>query len=106
MRILFLALLTTLGLSGSASAAPAVPAPVHLRCEYLSDPIGIEERAPRLSWEMVSPRRATSQSAYQVLVAASEAELRRGHGEIWDSGRVATDQSNQVEYAGKPLSTG
>ena len=28
-----------------------------LRCEYRSDPLGVDTRAPRLSWAMASDRR-------------------------------------------------
>jgi alpha-L-rhamnosidase len=32
--------------------------------------------------------------------------LARDQGDLWDSGRVASDQTAQVEYAGKPLGSG
>ena len=43
------------------------------------------------------------QTAYQVLVASSEELLKKDKGDLWDSGKVESDQSIQVEYAGKPL---
>lgn len=74
-----------------------------LRCEYRTNPLGIDTLAPRLSWVMHSDRRGTLQAAYQVLVASSAKLLAKDTGDLWDSGKVTSDRSNQVEYAGKPL---
>ena len=77
-----------------------------LTCEYQSDPLGIDILQPRLSWQLHSPRRGARQAAYQILAAASEAELSAGAPLLWDSGRVDTDQSTQVPYTGPALSSG
>jgi alpha-L-rhamnosidase len=74
-----------------------------LRCEYLKDPLGIDVARPRLSWILASHQRGAMQSAYQVLVASSVKLLAGDQGDLWDSGRVSSDQSLLVEYAGKPL---
>ena len=44
-----------------------------------------------------------TQSAFQIQVAASEKLLAGGKGDLWDSGKVESDRSNLVTYAGKPL---
>lgn len=75
----------------------------HLRCEYLNNPQGIDTEKPRLSWQIASDQRGQRQTAYRVLVADSEAELVQDHGNLWDSGKVASDRSIQVAYDGKPL---
>jgi len=77
--------------------------PDHLRCEYMTNPLGIEEGHPRLSWFVSDPRRNAVQSAYHVLVASSEQKLASDEGDIWDSGKVASDQSSHVEYEGPEL---
>src|SRR4030095_15028088 len=64
-------------------------APWDLRVEHLDEPFGIDTRQPRLSWKL--PPRATVQRAYR---------LRVGD---WDTGRVDTDESVLVPYAGRPL---
>jgi alpha-L-rhamnosidase len=76
-----------------------------LRCEYRVDPAAIEESAPRLSWEVDSAERGQKQTAYRVLVASSEALLAANQGDLWDSGRVAGSETNQIAYAGKPLAS-
>ncbi|MEI6646872.1 MAG: alpha-rhamnosidase, partial [bacterium] len=97
ITILLLAFITT-----SALGAPA-PTPVDLRCEYLANPLGIDSLNPRLSWVITSDQRSEIQSAYQVLVASSEDALTKDAGDLWDSGKVASDQSILVPYAGKEL---
>ena len=75
----------------------------HLRCEYRENPMGIESAQPRLSWWLRSDVRGQRQTAYQVLVASSPEALARGEGDLWDSGRVVSDQSVLVPYQGKSL---
>ncbi len=106
-RALALALTILLAPSGFAATAATLSVD-DLRCEYLVNPLGIDARAPRLSWKLVAVRpesRGLSQSGYQVLVAPSEALLREDKGAFWDSGKVASSQSLHVAYAGKPLAS-
>ena len=89
--------------AGLAAESPATAE--HLRCEYRLDPLGIDVLQPRLSWEMHDGRRSAAQTGYQVLVASSPEKLAAGQGDLWDSGRVKSDQSAHVVYAGKPLAS-
>ena len=77
----------------------------NLRCEYRVDPLGMDVRKPRLSWELESGERGVVQTSYQVRVAGSGAELEKGRV-MWSSGKVASDASNEVEYAGPTLESG
>jgi alpha-L-rhamnosidase len=74
-----------------------------LRCEYLDNPLGMDVEKPRLSWIIESDRRGERQTAYQILAASSDERLKKDQGDLWDSGKVESDQSIQVEYNGKPL---
>ena len=85
-----------------AVAADAMTA-ARLRCEYLQDPLGIDVTQPRLNWILASDQRGQKQTAYQVLVASTLELLAKDQGDLWDSGKVVSDQSSQVEYVGKPL---
>ena len=76
-----------------------------LRCEYLGAPCGMDVAQPRLSWQIRSGRRGERQTAYQVLAASSEEGLRDNRGDLWDTGRVASDQSIQVTYGGRALTS-
>lgn len=77
--------------------------PQDLRCEYLANPLGIDVVEPRLSWTLRSGLRGQNQTAYRILVASTPKQLADETGDLWDSGKVASDQSIQVAYAGKPL---
>ncbi|MEI7830396.1 MAG: family 78 glycoside hydrolase catalytic domain [Prolixibacteraceae bacterium] len=77
-----------------------------LRCEYLTNPTGIDVPIPRLSWKMKSAKQGATQTAYHILVASSDSLLRQDKGDLWDSGMTKSDQSSQVEYHGKPLNSG
>ena len=81
----------------------ALDPPSDLRTEYLPNPLGLDEPAPRLSWLLTSSHRAQRQSAYEILVASSSQVLVQNRGDLWDTGRVASDQTAQIEYAGKSL---
>lgn len=89
--------------AGKAQKATAGLRPVDLRCEYAVNPIGIGVVQPRFYWTLESARRSQRQTAYQVLVASSEAKLKSNHGDLWDSGKVSSDQSIHIAYAGTPL---
>lgn len=66
---------------------------VRLRCEYLTNPIGIDIRKPRLSWNCVGGVR---QSAYRI-VAKKDEET------VWDSGKVNSEQMHLLPWGGSPL---
>ncbi|PSR55340.1 alpha-L-rhamnosidase [Adhaeribacter arboris] len=76
---------------------------VSLKCEYQANPIGVEATAPRFSWEIQSNQRGVLQTTYHLLVADNAEALNKNTGTIWDSGKVSSDKSIQVEYAGKEL---
>jgi len=100
-RSLLLSLLLVMPLTAAASVVPK-----RLRCEYQVNPLGLGVEVPRLSWVLEGDRRGERQTAYRVLVASDPAVLKRGEGDLWDSGRVASDQTAHVEYGGKPLRSG
>ncbi|HSW00876.1 MAG TPA: glycoside hydrolase family 78 protein [Sedimentisphaerales bacterium] len=74
-----------------------------LRCEYLVNPLGVDVARPRLSWKLESRWRGQRQTAYQILVAGTEKMLKDDRADLWDSGKVASDQSIHVVYSGRPL---
>jgi alpha-L-rhamnosidase len=86
-------------------AATAAPRVTELRCEGLENPLGLGATGPRLSWVMAANARGARQTAYQVLVASNLEKLRSGTGDLWDSGKVPSDQSVLVPYAGQPLAS-
>jgi len=87
----------------SARAQEARTGPAVLQVDNLKTPLGIDDPAPKFSWQLQDPARGARQTAYEVLVASSEQALRDGHADVWDSGRVVSAQSLNVKYAGPAL---
>ncbi len=84
----------------------AAAGPSDLQCEYLRNPMGLDVPEPRLSWKLTAGGRGLRQTAYQILVADDPTQLRKHLGNLWDSGWVSSEQSQQVEYGGKALASG
>ncbi|NND32033.1 MAG: family 78 glycoside hydrolase catalytic domain, partial [Saprospiraceae bacterium] len=76
-----------------------------LKCEYRTDPLGIDNTKPRLSWKIMDPTgtRGQKQTAYRILVASTVDNLNKNTGDLWDSGKVYSDKSVNNVYAGKSL---
>ncbi len=64
--------------------------------EYREKPFGLSVRKPRFSWKLESEGQNVVQTVYQLQVMC-EGET------VWDSGRVDSDQSVLIPYAGKAL---
>lgn len=76
-----------------------------LRTEYRTDPFGIDERRPGLTWRLESDARGQLQTAYRVVVAANPLLLDRHDELIWDSGRVDSNVSSHVVFGGPELAS-
>jgi alpha-L-rhamnosidase len=93
----------------TGASATGIGSPVtmlNLRCEYLQNPMGVNSLNPRLSWALSSNQRGWRQSAYQIQVASSAKLLSAGKPDLWDSGKVASTQSLNIRYGGRPLKSG
>ena len=80
--------------------------PHDLRCEYLQNPLGIENPTPALSWKLFSKKHNQIQTAYQVLVSFSKDNLEQNIGDLWDTGKVNSDKNVFISYAGQKISSG
>jgi alpha-L-rhamnosidase len=72
----------------------------NLRCEFRTDPQGLDVPVQRLSWEIESSGRGVVQQAYQIIAASTEEALNDEKGDLWNPGKVTSDQSINVKYAG------
>ena len=82
--------------------------PSALKCEYLTNPIGIDITTPRLGWKLVASNDQVfnqKQQAYQILVATSAEKLTEEKADLWNSGKVNSDATTQLVYKGKPLAS-
>ncbi|RKZ12185.1 hypothetical protein DRQ53_15115 [bacterium] len=102
-RIISLATLVLLSTALFVGCGESSVTVSNLSCEYLTDPIGIDEKNPRLSWQLKSGQRGQKQTAYRVLVASSKEKLDKSTADFWDTGKVKSDQSILVAYDGREL---
>src|SRR6187399_3179137 len=72
---------------------------VNLLTENQTNPIGLDVQQPRFSWQLESEQRNISQTAYEITVSGSK-------GSVWKSGKITSDRSVQVPYAGTVLQSG
>ncbi|HBC85604.1 MAG TPA: hypothetical protein DCZ94_01490 [Lentisphaeria bacterium] len=93
------------GLEGGETSF-SLSSPGRLLCEYLENPIGIGTTVPRLSWELKPLLRGARQGAYRIVAASTQEALLSGKYDLWDSGRVESEQYIHVEYVGKTLMSG
>jgi alpha-L-rhamnosidase len=86
--------------------------PVHLLCENLKDPVGIDAVQPRFSWQLEifntsNPEpRGIKQTAYELLVSADKKGFNDTKKLIWSSGKILSDKQVQVLYDGIKLQSG
>ncbi|MCK5457558.1 MAG: alpha-L-rhamnosidase N-terminal domain-containing protein, partial [Melioribacteraceae bacterium] len=74
-------------------------------CENRIDPLGIDVLNPHLGWKLVSTHRSKKQSAYQIIVSDSKEALSNENGNLWDTEKINSNQSIQIKYKGKELSS-
>ena len=80
------------------ASAMSLTAQKNLKTEHLVSPLGIDNNAPRLSWQTLGE----SQKSYALVVDTDSVAAAAGKGSAWSTGVVETDKQNVV-YAGKPL---
>jgi len=98
--------LVFIGLISSCNSNPSV-SPTALKCEYRVNPLGIDNTSPRLSWKLEQENlvRGQKQTAYRILVSSSLDKLDSDNGDVWDSGKVETNQSINNTYQGTELAS-
>ncbi|MCS7090056.1 MAG: family 78 glycoside hydrolase catalytic domain [Verrucomicrobiota bacterium] len=74
-----------------------------MRCEYDPDPRGVDEPHPRLFWKLAGHERGLRQTAYQIQVASSLDRLAQQQPDLWDTGKIVSEESIHIRYQGAPL---
>jgi len=69
----------------------------------MCDPLGIDIQKPHLSWKPVSNYNGQKQTAYHILVATSKENLENNNGDLWNTGKIESDQSVHIVYRGEKL---
>ncbi|WP_231490908.1 family 78 glycoside hydrolase catalytic domain [Pedobacter sp. Leaf170] len=76
-----------------------------VQCSYRKNPIGIDLVSPTLSWKLTSSKQNVTQTAYQILVSNSASNLDKNMGDVWDTKKVNSSKSIQIQYKGAKLSS-
>ncbi|MBN1765276.1 MAG: family 78 glycoside hydrolase catalytic domain [Sedimentisphaerales bacterium] len=111
MKLIMLQIVLTVGLfactscQGLLNPAPYELTPTSLRCEYRTNPMGIDVLSPRFSWQLKSNERSQKQTAYQVCVASDVRLLENNQPDMWDTGKMQSDNTTAIVYAGKQLAS-
>jgi alpha-L-rhamnosidase len=103
--LLVLPLVVSAFTSVQASAATGLTVG-DLRVDYQTNPLGIDDSHPTLSWRLQSDVRGDSQTAYRVLVASRPDLLAQERPDVWDSGEVMDPNSVGVPYGATDLQSG
>ncbi len=74
----------------------------NLRCNFLTDPLGIDDTSPALSWELAEAGASSRQGACRILVSSTRDFAQHEQPDLWDSGRVV-GPATRIRYAGVPL---
>jgi len=91
------------GAGGGGSPSPDAPSGLLVELTAHPDRVGLTDATPDFSWIMNAPGTNEVQTAYRIVVASSKALLDAGTGDLWDSGKTASNASVSVSYAGKAL---
>ena len=76
----------------------------NLRCEYLTNPLGLDTPSPRFTWIMESDKPFT-QKGYQIYVASTPELLKDWKADIWTSGKMNGSESFAVYKGTTPLAS-
>jgi len=89
--ILFLSVMMAVGVADAQTKIQG------LMVESETSPLGIDVSKPRFSWQLASTKRGVSQTAYRIEVTDSAKKT------VWDSGKVASGESLNIQYVGGEL---
>lgn len=73
-----------------------------LKCEHLTNPLGIDATNPRLSWRLETSSVNAQQKAYQIIVGTDSLQVLKGIGNIWQTAKTVSDEQ-LVVYKGQAL---
>ncbi len=103
--VLFCFLIVQTSFLPARSSPSSAVAIVNPRTELKTNPLGIDIANPRLSWELHSEVRGTTQTAYEIVVSDNQKNLEDDDGTIWQTGKVASSSTFGIVFAGRPLAS-
>ena len=97
LRKVFFAALLTANVGFAYATAPGAPS--NLRTCDKVKPIGTNNK-PFFGWYVNDADNNEVQTAYQIMVASSAANLTSGKADVWDSGKVSSSLQNYIDFIG------
>lgn len=76
-----------------------------LKCENLVNPLGIDNTTPHFSWKLKGNELRGGQAYYEIQVASDSILLIQDKADLWNTGKLKSDNSVMVPYQGVSLSS-
>lgn len=100
-QIIVLILLITI-ISQSCRVSPEQGVLANLKCEYMVNPLGIDNPHPRFSWQLVDERQGAEQTSFKIFIGTDSADVANGKGNLWNSGKINSGEC-LIKYDGDSL---
>lgn len=102
IKCFFPAVMALICCSASFASGHERCVPEKLQCEYLVNPLGVDNPNPRLSWRLQDTRQGAKQTAYRVYVGTDSAAVANGQADAWNPGKIRS-QETLITYRGAEL---
>ena len=83
---------------------PLILRATELKVNNLTTPLGIDT-TPYFCWTNRTETIGRVQTAYQIIVASTEKKAKAGTGDLWDTGKVVSDENYDIIYEGAELTS-
>ena len=87
----------------SVAIVKGINVPSGLKVNQLINPLAIDIRQPTFSWIVNSNKRGDYQVAYQIIVSSTKTKAENNECDIWDSGKIISEEQSDITYKGIPL---
>lgn len=99
LKLIFSIFLLALSLGVNATISVS-----SLKTEGMTNPLGIDVATPRFSWKtLATTETKVQQKGYQILVASSAEKLAKNESDVWNSGKVNSDNQLWISFGGGEL---
>ena len=77
-----------------------------LKCSSMLNPLSAEAESIYFGYKLQSDISGDKQIAYRIIISNNIVSLNKDNGNIWDSGKVVSEESVNIEYLGRKLENG
>lgn len=72
-------------------------------CNHCPAPQVVNTLNPLFGWQMYSKKNGAKQTGFQILVSTTIEKISNDEGDIWDTGKIMSDNSQNIPFSGKKL---